>query len=90
MAVILNEAEQIITLSAADIVSRPRMAIKRIILNATAAGVFALKVGNTSMSISNSATVLMVTLELDRHAPSVTLVSAPAGGVAYVMLEQSK
>jgi len=88
MSVILNEAEQIIALSAGDTVTRPRMAVKRIILNATAAGVFVLKVGNASMSISNSATVLMATLELERHVNSVTLTSGPAGAVAYVMLEQ--
>jgi len=90
MATIVNEGEQVITLSAGDSLERERMAIQRIILRGTAAGTFVITIGNTSMSITNSATVLMVQLDIDRHANFIKLVSGPTGAIMYVMLEQKR
>lgn len=90
MATIVNEAEQIITLSAGDEITRSRMAVQRIILRGTAAGTFVITFGNTSMSVTNSSTVFMVQLDIDRSVNYIKLVSGPTGAIMYVMLEQKR
>jgi len=87
MAVIFDRAEQIITLSPGDVHAQPRMAVQRVVLNATAAGNFVVLLGDATLTLSNSANVFLIDLPVYRGRNSASLVSGPAGAVAYVMLE---
>jgi len=88
MAVLVNQTEQIITLAVGDTYSEDRMAVKSIILRGTAAGTFVISLGNTAMSLDNSANALTLPLEIQRRVNKLTLTSGPAGAVMYVLLEQ--
>ena len=88
MAVVVNQTEQIVTLAAGDTHSEDRLAVQSIILRGTAAGTFVISLGNTVMSIDNSANALTVQLDIRRRVNRLTLTSGPAGAVMYALLEQ--
>lgn len=90
MATNFNAGEQIVTLSAGDSFSRPKMAVESIILRGTAAGTFIITVGNVTMNIDNSANALTVSIPMNRKLNSIGLTSGPAGATMYVLLEQKK
>jgi len=90
MGVLENPADGIITLGiATDSISRNGMPVDFIILNATAAGAFVVVLGNTSITINNSANCLSVVLPVQRRLNKVTLTSGPAGAAAYICLKKA-
>ncbi len=85
-----HRSEQIIELALTETYDSDRMAIDQVILEATAAGTFVFMIGTVSLSFFTVATNLGKCLPLYRSANHVELVSGPANGKAYVLLEKKK
>lgn len=84
------ESEQIIDLDATDTLSRDRMAVESILFRGTAAGTFEFKLGNATINVTTGSNDLSKQVQVNRSTNYVELVSAPAGGKAYVFLEQKR
>lgn len=91
MAVTFNNGEQIIILNApGDVVTKNGMAVDSIILRSTAAGVFNIRLGNTTMALNTTTNNLTLQLRIDRHVNEIELVSGPTNMMFYVLLEQKR
>lgn len=89
-AVEVYPGEQIAVLAATDALTKERMAVEFIVLHGTAAGAFAFKLGNVSLSINNTATALSVVVPVNRSLNYIELTSGPTGAAMYVFLEQKR
>jgi hypothetical protein len=89
MATQLFEADQIIELSAADVIARPRMAVKSLICRGTAGGTFVIQFGSATLSFTNSTNMLTLpAIEMNRSTNRIELVSGPTNARLYILLEQ--
>lgn len=88
MAVTDNYGDGIITLGATDSIDRDQMAVESIIVTGTAAGAFALILGNSSITVSTGAADLTKQIFINRKLNSITLSSGPTGAALYVMLQK--